>query len=151
MPRSSAAKWRSVGTTISGANGSEAKGLPSSEAKGPLRARPEPAEGADSRLGYAPYRARVIWPRLMPRDEAQEVLNESLLVGNGLRSVRTAMDQIYSQYYAAYSIAPRACHPRDIIDHLLDISKYLEVESTLSVDLVHLACHSYFLDFPTTA
>jgi hypothetical protein len=51
----------------------------------------------DGRLGYAPYRARVIWPRLMPRDEAQEVLNESLLVGHGLRSVRTAMDQLGTQ------------------------------------------------------
>jgi hypothetical protein len=51
----------------------------------------------DGRLGYAPYRARVIWPRLMPRDEAQEVLNESRLVGNGLRSVRTAMDQLGTQ------------------------------------------------------
>jgi hypothetical protein len=33
----------------------------------------------------------------MPRDEAQEVLNESLLVGHGLRSVRTAMDQLGTQ------------------------------------------------------
>jgi hypothetical protein len=39
-------------------------------------------------------RARRIRPRLTPRDDAQEVLNETLLVENALRSARTAMDQL---------------------------------------------------------
>ena len=68
----------------------------------------------------------------------------------GIEHTRTAIDHVYREYYQAHSIAPRACHPRDIIDHLLDIAKYLEVEPTLSADLVDRACHSYFLDFPTT-
>src|SRR6185369_4123056 len=51
----------------------------------------------DGRLSYAPYRSRVVWPRLTPRDDAQEVLNETLLVNNGLRSVRTAMDELGTQ------------------------------------------------------
>jgi hypothetical protein len=86
-----------------------------------------------------------------PSPDEYEMILRRYCESKGIPFVRSAMDQIYSQFYAAYSIAPRACHPRDIIDHLLDISKYLEVESTLSVDLVHRACHSYFLDFPTTA
>ena len=69
----------------------------------------------------------------------------------GIEYARVAMDHVYREFYKAYSIAPRACHPRDIIDHLLDIAKYLEVEPTLSPDLVDRACRSYFLDFPTSA
>ena len=69
----------------------------------------------------------------------------------GIEYARVAMDHVYREFYKAYKIAPRACHPRDIIDHLLDIAKYLEVEPTLSPDLVDRACRSYFLDFPTSA
>jgi predicted ATPase with chaperone activity len=82
-------------------------------------------------------------------DEYERILHR-YCESKGIGYARKAMDQIYSEYYAAHSIAPRACHPRDIIDHLLDIAKYLEVEATLSPDLVERACHSYFLDFPTT-
>jgi hypothetical protein len=48
----------------------------------------------DRRRSYAPYRCRVIWPPLVPQDLAQEVINQTLLVDRGLRSVRTAMDQL---------------------------------------------------------
>jgi predicted ATPase with chaperone activity len=60
-----------------------------------------------------------------------------------------AVAQIYSEFYEPHHIAPRGCHPRDLVDHLLDISRYLEVPPTLSPDLVHRSCRSYFLDFPT--
>jgi hypothetical protein len=39
----------------------------------------------------------VIRPRLTLRGDAQKVLNETLLVENGLSSVRTAMDQVATQ------------------------------------------------------
>ena len=60
-----------------------------------------------------------------------------------------AVRQVYKNFYHAHSIAPRGCHPRDIIDHLVDIAKYLEIPPTLSQDLVERAGRSYFLDFPT--
>jgi len=40
------------------------------------------------------YRVRVIWPPMLPRDDAQEVRNQTALVAAGLRSHRTAMDVI---------------------------------------------------------
>jgi hypothetical protein len=60
-----------------------------------------------------------------------------------------AVRQVYKNFYHAHSIAPRGCHPRDILDHLVDIAKYLEIPPTLSQDLVERAGRSYFLDFPT--
>jgi hypothetical protein len=48
-----------------------------------------------ARVGeYAPYRTRVIWPPMIPRDDAQEVQNNLALVQAGLRSHRTAMDAL---------------------------------------------------------
>jgi len=43
---------------------------------------------------FAPYRTRVIWPPMLPRDDAQEVQNNLALVAAGLRSHRTAMDDL---------------------------------------------------------
>ena len=59
------------------------------------------------------------------------------------------VEQIYAEFYGPHRIAPRGCHPRDLVDHLLDIARYLEVPPTLSQDLIHRSCRSYFLDFPT--
>ena len=39
----------------------------------------------------------------------------------------------------------RACHPRDIVDELLDIASYREVEPKLSTELLDLAVKSYFV------
>jgi hypothetical protein len=48
-----------------------------------------------SRAGeFAPYRTRVIWPPMVPRDDAQEVRNNLALVQAGLRSHRGAMDAL---------------------------------------------------------
>ena len=40
----------------------------------------------------------------------------------------------------------RAVHPRDILDQLIDISRYLNRPPTLSQDLVDRACDSYFVE-----
>lgn len=61
----------------------------------------------------------------------------------------TAVDQVYQEFYQKHRIAPRGCHPRDVVDHLFDIATYLEQEPALTPDLVHRAGRSYFLDFPT--
>lgn len=60
-----------------------------------------------------------------------------------------AVEQVWRDFYARFCIAPRGCHPRDIIDHLCDIAYYMETEPRLTPELVQLAGNSYFLDFPT--
>jgi hypothetical protein len=85
-----------------------------------------------------------------PSTEQYEKILRRYCESKGIVFIRDAMDQIYRDFYQKYSIAPRGCHPRDVIDHLCDIAKYLQVEATLSPDLVSRACRSYFLDFPTS-
>jgi predicted ATPase with chaperone activity len=57
-----------------------------------------------------------------------------------------ALMQVYGEYYGKLKIAPRSVHPRDILDHLVDIAKYSQIDATLSSDLIERACRSYFLD-----
>lgn len=55
---------------------------------------------------------------------------------------------IFQQYYERLQIPPRGCHPRDLVETLCNVAKYLEVEPSLTIDLLDRACKSYFLDMP---
>ena len=48
----------------------------------------------DPRNSQLASRVRVVWPPMMPKDDAQEVRNNVSLVAAGLRSHRTAMDAL---------------------------------------------------------
>ena len=43
---------------------------------------------------YAPYRTVVVWPPMVPSDDAQDVRNQVALVAAGLRAHSTAMDAL---------------------------------------------------------
>lgn len=55
---------------------------------------------------------------------------------------------IFKQYYERIPLPARSCHPRDLIDHMCDNARYLNVKPELSIDLLDRACKSYFLDMP---
>jgi predicted ATPase with chaperone activity len=59
---------------------------------------------------------------------------------------QSAVDHIYRKWYGRHGIHPRACHPRDILDHLVDIARFYEGRPELNFDMVDRACRSYFLD-----
>ena len=91
------------------------------------------------------YKIRVESPSV----EQYERIFRRYCEDKGIAYDPNAVRQVYKNFYHAHSIAPRGCHPRDILDHLVDIAKYLEIPPTLSQDLVERAGRSYFLDFPT--
>ncbi len=64
----------------------------------------------------------------------------------GIQFDQAAVDHIYRKWYEGRGIHPRACHPRDILDHLVDIARFYEGTAMLDPDLVDRACRSYFLD-----
>ena len=45
----------------------------------------------------------------------------------------------------------RACHPRDLLELILDISRFFGDEPALSPDALDLACASYFVDLEEAA
>ncbi|MET0396553.1 MAG: ATP-binding protein [Longimicrobiaceae bacterium] len=56
------------------------------------------------------------------------------------------VDFLYRHYYQPGRVAPRACHPRDIADHVRDVARYRQVPPALSDELLDAACRSYFIE-----
>ncbi|MBN1579642.1 MAG: ATP-binding protein [Anaerolineae bacterium] len=53
---------------------------------------------------------------------------------------------LLKEYYNKNHHELRACHPRDILDEILDISRYLGVPPAMNKELIDLACASYFVE-----
>jgi predicted ATPase with chaperone activity len=84
-----------------------------------------------------------------PTPDQYEAIFRRCCEERGLTFDLEAVHLLYREFYEHHTIAPRGCHPRDVLDHLTDIAKYLEREPTLSPDLLRRAGRSYFLDFVT--
>jgi predicted ATPase with chaperone activity len=56
-----------------------------------------------------------------------------------------AVQFLYERYYEDTGMAPRACHPRDVADHVCDAARFFERERVLSPEMLERACESYFL------
>jgi predicted ATPase with chaperone activity len=72
-------------------------------------------------------------------------------VERGIDYDPATVQYIYESWYARHSITPRACHPRDILDHVVDIARFHQVAPEATVQMVDKACRSYFLDDSRTA
>jgi predicted ATPase with chaperone activity len=57
-----------------------------------------------------------------------------------------ALGYLLQEYYIKRRAKLRAVHPRDLIDQLLDISHYMNVEPRLTKDLIDRACQAYFVE-----
>lgn len=61
---------------------------------------------------------------------------------------RSKVDHIFRHFYGRLQIAPRGCHPRDVVDTVCNIAKYRHIEPELTTELLDSACRAYFLDMP---
>lgn len=69
----------------------------------------------------------------------------------GVSFAGAGVDYVYEQYYQGRGIAPRSCHPRDILDHVCDVARFTETEPMLSDELLERACESYFMHTPVVS
>jgi predicted ATPase with chaperone activity len=53
---------------------------------------------------------------------------------------------LLQEYYIKPDAPMRACHPRDLVDEIIDIARYRRVEPELTKDLIDRACKSYFVE-----
>jgi predicted ATPase with chaperone activity len=53
---------------------------------------------------------------------------------------------LLQEWYIKRNRKLRSNHPRDIVEQILDISAYLNVEPAMSKDLIDRACESYFVE-----
>jgi predicted ATPase with chaperone activity len=50
------------------------------------------------------------------------------------------------EYYIRPGKPLRACHPRDLLDEILDIARYRDIKPSLSKELIDRACRAYFVE-----
>ncbi len=87
------------------------------------------------------YKINVIGPERHQYDQIFRMVCET----RGIPFDAAAVDYVYQRYYDRYDIPPRACHPRDIIDHLVHSARYEGIEPELKPELLEAACGSYFM------
>jgi len=56
------------------------------------------------------------------------------------------MTYLLQDYYVNSNRKLRACHPRDILDHLTDIARFQGISPQLTKELIDQACEGYFVD-----
>lgn len=83
-----------------------------------------------------------------PSREEYEEIFQRCCENVGIEYSAGGVDLIFREFYEKRGLPPRACHPRDIVNHLLDLARYLGREPAVSGRLLGLACRSYFLDMP---
>jgi predicted ATPase with chaperone activity len=59
---------------------------------------------------------------------------------------REGLAYLLRDYYVKIDRPLRACHPRDLLDEILDIARYLNIRPALSRDLIDRACRAYFVE-----
>jgi SpoVK/Ycf46/Vps4 family AAA+-type ATPase len=64
----------------------------------------------------------------------------------GLAFDPVIIDYLLQRYYQPRQIQMRACHPRDLVEHIVDICRYHNRTPLLSRELVDAACESYFIE-----
>jgi predicted ATPase with chaperone activity len=57
-----------------------------------------------------------------------------------------ALGYLLQEYYIKRRAKLRAVHPRDLVDQLVDIAKYMNVEPRLTKELIDRACQAYFVE-----
>jgi predicted ATPase with chaperone activity len=57
-----------------------------------------------------------------------------------------ALGYLIQEYYIKRRAKLRAVHPRDLVDQIVDISRYMNVPARLTKDLIDRACQAYFVE-----
>jgi hypothetical protein len=64
----------------------------------------------------------------------------------GLAFDPVMVEYLIRKYYQPRRLEMRACHPRDLVEQVVDMCRYQGKEPVLSRELLDAACHSYFLE-----
>jgi hypothetical protein len=64
----------------------------------------------------------------------------------GIKFDKNAFIHLLREYYFGAGRPLKACHPRDLLDQLVDFASYRGRPSTMTMELIDLAARSYFAD-----
>jgi len=78
-------------------------------------------------------------------DEYREIFKR-VCENKGVPYDEKALGYLLQEFYLKRRAKLRAVHPRDLVDQLLDIARYMNVEPRLTKDLIDRACQAYFVE-----
>jgi len=81
-----------------------------------------------------------------PTREQYEEIFKRMCADLDLPYSRSAVDFVYENWYTREGLAPRKCHPRDLLNQVRDLSRYRGRTPELSDDLLDRACRTYFMN-----
>jgi hypothetical protein len=64
----------------------------------------------------------------------------------GLAFDPVIVEYLNRRYYQPRNLDMRACHPRDLVDQVVDLARYQKLRPAMTRDLLDSACTSYFLE-----
>jgi hypothetical protein len=80
-----------------------------------------------------------------PSRREYELIFRSCCEERGIGFDEAALDYLFDEFYANGAIAPRRCHPRDVLDHVRHLAEYRGEPAHLDLSLLEPACRAYFL------
>ena len=64
----------------------------------------------------------------------------------GVRFEPEAVDYLLREYYQRHRRPLRACHPRDLVEHVIDLARFNEMPPQLTTQALDHICRTYFID-----
>jgi hypothetical protein len=102
-----------------------------------------PASLADEAfLRRIPYKIAIGDPSI----EAFTHIFELNCQKRNLRFHEVMVAYLQRRHYAPYGRSMRACHPRDLLEHVTAMCRYRGVEPVITRELLDAACNAYFVD-----
>jgi predicted ATPase with chaperone activity len=81
-----------------------------------------------------------------PSFEEYREIFQRVCAQKGVPYDEKALAYLLQDHYLKPQVPLRACHPRDIIDQLIDIARYQDRPPVLAKDLIDQACEAYFVE-----
>jgi len=81
-----------------------------------------------------------------PTEQEYEAIFIRVCESNGIEFRKDVFKYLLNNYYKRLEVKPNACHPRDIIDHIIDIAHYYGISPELTKEGIDAAWKSYFVD-----
>ncbi len=81
-----------------------------------------------------------------PTEQEYKAIFKKVCESNGIEFKEDVFKYLINEYYKKLGVKPNACHPRDIIDQIIDTAHYYGVAPVLTKEGIDAAWKSYFVD-----
>jgi predicted ATPase with chaperone activity len=92
-------------------------------------------------LRRIPYKIEISHPS--PVEYAE--IFQSVCKRNGIEFKQEVFDHLLKEHYEKSGVTLNACHPRNLIDQIIDIARYHQTQTVLTKELIDAAWANYFV------